>query len=122
MSGIISKASFLARTGLCIRPSKGDGHCLLYSVCNSVNSQLLCIPSLDYHAVKSCLFLHTLSRLLNYAPFMEPATHRSVLKGLNTYIKNKRYNQSFGDIADKKKFEETAVCPGNLEACRCKAG
>lgn len=90
---------YLRNNSWSIQQSRGDGHCLLYSVCSSWNNQFRNQPVLDYHKLKSEFYIETITNVNIYSSFLVPATTSNLIHGLKHYVLHKRYNQSFGDIA-----------------------
>ena len=81
---------------LLIIPSPGDGHCLLHSVISSCKHQLH--HDIDIHCLKSHIFIEANANYALYRQFLETDDNNNFAISLGSYINNKIYNNSFGDI------------------------
>lgn len=84
--------------GWSVVPSPGDGHCLIHSVNTSWRNQIHHKPPMDNDAIKALVFTETVSHADQYLPFTEDCSVASLMHGLHTYLLQRRYNQSFGDL------------------------
>ena len=89
---------YLSQMGLSLRETVADGHCLLYAVVDSWNSQFTELPYLNLQHLKTALLEHVFSMPYLYAPFVIPPTKENVVHGTIMYISNKHYDQPVGDI------------------------
>ena len=87
----------LQSSGMTILNSRGDGHCLLYSVVNAWNYQYK-FPKLDFQGVKSSIIRETTTHFEIYLPYFEPPTRQAIISDMNSYLFKKRYNTQYGDI------------------------
>jgi hypothetical protein len=81
-----------------ITQSKGDGHCLLYSVVSSWNSQLPDLSRVDVEHVKGNIFTETVQHPERYRQFLLPPTRENLFSSLRKYLVEKQYNHGFGDV------------------------
>ena len=88
---------FLVDNHLVITPSKGDGHCLIYSVISSLKGQLN--KSTTPEEVKSQIYVESINNITHYLPFIKDASRGRFSTYLRQYILYKRYNNQYGDIA-----------------------
>ena len=96
--GAMLLSQFLASNNLAIQTSRGDGHYLLYSVCESCRSQFTSDLEVDLNAVKDKIFIEVLQHRDEYLPFMTKPTHCGLMKELRAYLLYRRYNSDFGDM------------------------
>ena len=61
---------FLARNGLKLLRSPGDGHCLLHSMVSSWNSQLPSYKAISMDSIKADVFVETIKNADAYDPYM----------------------------------------------------
>ena len=97
LTAVMSLPSFLQDNGLTISKSRGDGHCLLYSVVKSWNKQLPDIPPIDLEQLKTALATETLSDPDSYIGFIIPHTQENLVSQMMNYLHNKEYNSALGD-------------------------
>ena len=79
-----------------VQKSPGDGHCLLYSVLSSIRSQH--DISVNIHDIIKLIKNETLCYYRLYDDFIDGEHPDKLLRGMNEYIYEKRYNSSFGDL------------------------
>ena len=79
-----------------VHKSPGDGHCLLYSVLSSIKSQH--DISVNIHDIIKLIKNETLCYYRLYDDFIDGEHPDKLLRGMNEYIYEKRYNSSFGDL------------------------
>ena len=87
---------FLIQNKFEITISRGDGHCLLYSMVTSFTSQLNI--KVDLNKLKSYIFIETIKNASLYANFLIDCSQKTLLNSLNKYLLQKCYNSSYGDI------------------------
>ena len=90
--------TYLEDNQLRIRTSPGDGHCLLYSLVTSLNSQCSAHPPLNIQVLKTLLWQEAMKRRNTYIAFLESVTPVQFQTFLSNYIYRKSYNNSFGDL------------------------
>ena len=76
--------------------SKGDGHCLLYSIISSAASQLALTVELE--KLKHLITSEIYSNFKTYLPTIENNSFNVLESQMLDYIDRKVYNSSFGDI------------------------
>ena len=78
-------------------PSEGDGHCLIYSLVHSYNTQPSVDLELDHVILLQMLSKHTISQRQKYS-IATNGSVKDLLYQLDNYIYRKEYNSDFGDI------------------------
>ena len=102
ISNMSKMKSILRTKGLKLFPSVGDGHCLIYSVCTSWNTQCHVKKPIDSTIIKEKLFVESTCNYLNYSEFLlSNNRHRLFFKGLAEYTRHKKYNSHFGDLVPR---------------------
>ena len=81
-----------------IVPTAGDGHCLIHSVRGSWGTQVPNKPPLTNNTICSCIFTESVTNVDLYIPYFEGGRIPTFLHGLSTYLLQKQYNQTFGDV------------------------
>ena len=90
----------LVKRGLVKRSSCGDGHCLLYSLKSSWNSQFSSFKlPIDLHKLKCCLFVESVQNYNLFSPFFSDNLPLGYFRELRKYLLQKVYNQGFVDLA-----------------------
>ena len=90
-------SEFLVSKQFEIKPSLGDGHCLLYSVCAAYNNQCQYLQPINKQIVINALLEELNGHLDTYLVFYT-RSRSEFLAELDGYIKYKRYNSDIGDI------------------------
>ena len=88
---------FLHSERLEIKPSLGDGHCLLYSVCASYKNQLSQLLPLNKEDLINIIEKELLDHSELYLGFYTKS-REEFFSELSNYIKHKRYNSDICDI------------------------
>jgi exonuclease III len=88
----------LTSRGWQINKSKGDGHCLLYSVDSSLCNQFPNFPPVDIETIKARIFIETVKNTEYYLPFLQTSSKSALSAGLGDYLIKKQYNNDFGDL------------------------
>ena len=88
---------FLHSERLEIKPSLGDGHCLLYSVCASYNNQLSQLVPLNKEDLINIIEKELQDHSELYLGFYTKS-REEFFSELTNYIKHKRYNSDICDI------------------------
>ena len=88
---------FLHSERLEIKPSLGDGHCLLYSVCASYNNQLSQLLPLNKEDLINIIEKELQDHSELYLGFYTKS-REEFFSELSNYIKHKRYNSDICDI------------------------
>ena len=88
---------FLHSERLEIKPSLGDGHCLLYSVCASYNNQLSQLLPLNKEDLINIIEKELQDHSELYLGFYTKSSEE-FFSELSNYIKHKRYNSDICDI------------------------
>ena len=88
---------FLNSQLLEIKPSLGDGHCLLYSVCASFNNQLTYLDSINKSSLITTITDEVHGNTDAYLVFYTKSRSEFFVE-FNNYIKYKRYNSDIGDV------------------------
>ena len=88
---------FLHSERLEIKPSLGDGHCLLYSVCASYNNQLSQLLPLNKEDLINIIDKELQDHSELYLGFYTKS-REEFFSELSNYIKHKRYNSDICDI------------------------
>ena len=88
---------FLHSERLEIKPSLGDGHCLLYSVCASYNNQLSQLLPLNKEDLINIIEKELQDHSELYLGFYTKS-RKEFFSELSNYIKHKRYNSDICDI------------------------
>ena len=88
---------FLNSQLLEIKPSLGDGHCLLYSVCASFNNQLTYLDSINKSSLITTITDKVHGNTDAYLVFYTKSRSEFFVQ-FNNYIKYKRYNSDIGDV------------------------
>ena len=81
--------------------SPSDGHCLLYSIITSANSQLPATYCTNIEKIKALMRNELQLNLENYMPFTVEMTGNDLIKELDNYIERKIFNSTIGDLAPK---------------------
>ena len=79
-----------------VRKSLGDGHCILYSVISSMESQHNI--SLGVHDVTELIKLEVFTNYGQYHEYVDGDRPDELLIRMNDYIDTKIYDSSFGDL------------------------
>ena len=88
---------FLNSQLLEIKPSLGDGHCLLYSVCASFNNQLTYLDSINKSSLITTITDEVHGNTDAYLVFYTKS-RSEFFDEFNNYIKYKRYKSDIGDV------------------------
>ena len=80
-----------------IKPSLGDGHCLLYSICTAYNNQLAYLNSICKSSLISTIYEEVSGNTGTYLEFYTKP-RSEFFDEFNNYIKHKRYNSDIGDV------------------------
>ena len=81
-----------------IKTSTGDGHCLLYSIVTSWNSQSG-LPPIDLHELKCKFFVEAIRNYDIYSAFMITPNQNSYFTQMRKYIVDKMYDNDIVDVA-----------------------
>ena len=81
-----------------IKTSTGDGHCLLYSIVTSWNSQSF-LPPIDLHELKCKFFVEAIRNYDIYSAFMITPNQNSYFTQMRKYIVDKMYDNDIVDVA-----------------------
>lgn len=81
-----------------VEPSKGDGHCFLYSTVQSFNSQKSPKELLDLNSLVTKIYEETERNASDYLPFIEGMSHANLIRELDRYINSKISNTDFCDL------------------------
>ena len=83
-----------------IEHSPADGHCLLHSVVSSWQYQMANRPfvPITLEELKAKIFIETVNNADQYIPFYLSSDEQSIFKGLDRYLIDRHYDQSFGDL------------------------
>ena len=81
--------------------TRGDGHCLLYSVILSIHSQHPHTPPPSIHGLKCIIFTEAITNPELYLPYIPETSKYLFAKQLNLYLIKKCYNTALGDLVPK---------------------
>ena len=85
--------------GFNVVQTRGDGHCLLYSIIGSWKNQIINIKPPSLHAIKCQIYTESINNADKYLAFLPQTTKSIFIKQLSDYITYKKYDTAFGDIA-----------------------
>ena len=77
--------------------SSGDGHCLLYSIIESMRCQHNCIK-INLNKLIDCITVELLVNKQFYTDSTDYISERNIEDALNMYIQSRVYSTSFGDL------------------------
>ena len=77
--------------------SFGDGHCLLYSIIESMRYQHNCIK-INLNKLTECITVELLVNKQFYTDSTDYRSERNIEDALNMYIHSRIYDTSFGDL------------------------
>ena len=81
-----------------ITKSVRDGHCLIYSVVESFNSQLDRREPITISKLIKMIRFETLKNIENYSQFFRDSSRDDLIHFMNLYLCNKIYNARYGDL------------------------
>ena len=94
---MVSNGTFWLKYKVSNSPS--DGHCLLYSLVTSVNDQLPSSYGTDIERIKVLMQDELQTNMKEYIPFTVCMSCDDLTNELYNYIKYKKFNTTFGDLA-----------------------
>ena len=100
MATIMLLSSFLRNGRFSLDISKGDGHCLLYSIVTSWNKQRPNDTTLDLADLKQSILIEALKNINMYKEFLVCHDQKNFLFGISYYLhsQTKQFNNCFGDL------------------------
>lgn len=81
-----------------VKKSIPDGHCLLYSVVESLNSQIDHLESVTIDGLIRIVRDETAAHMEYYSQFMIDTSNDNLFEYMNLYIYDKLYNTPYGDL------------------------
>ena len=81
-----------------IETSPGDGHCLLHSILTSYTHQLQNHPMITLPSIKASLTYEIHDDSFRYLPFVENNGAGALGRGMQSFLVDRQYDQSFGDL------------------------
>ena len=81
-----------------IETSPGDGHCLLHSILTSYTHQLQNHPMITLSSIKASLTYEIHDNSVRYLPFVENNSVGALGRGMQAFLVDRHYDQSFGDL------------------------
>ena len=81
-----------------ISKSIGDGHCFIYSLCKSYNTQFSDEPTLSGTELLDIIKIETTENYDYYVPYLNDGSFADLIKQMEIYVYDKIYDIRYGDI------------------------